>query len=255
MGKLDGKVAIVTGLRVAGPRLCAAARRAGRKDRGCRSEPEIVRGIRSRSAGDDRGRHGGGNPGRWRQCDRYRGRCLRRDGRRCHGSAGVRRMGARGCAGRQRGWRTRAAGRYQGEHARSVAVASGHQHEPVRHCVLLQRRCADHEAAAVWQDRHGEFGRGTVAFVGWRLCALRRSQGGDRALHAVPGTGSRAVRHYRELYRAGHHHHRAHCGDGDAGQCGCQSRPDGSASHCVGSARSRTAPGWWSSWSPISPTT
>ena len=35
------------------------------------------------------------------------------------------------------------------------------------------------------------------------------------------------VRHHRELYRAGHHHHRAHCGDGDAGQCGCQSRPDG----------------------------
>ena len=228
MGKLDGKVAIVTGAarglgRAYARRLAGLGAKIAVADLNLKSFEEFEAEAQAMTAdstvAEIRGRR--------RQCDRHRGRCLRRDGRRCHGSAGVRGMGARRCAGRQRRWRTRAAGRHQGEHARSGAAASGHQHEPVRHGVLLQRRCADHEAAALGQDRHGEFGGRTVAFVGRRLRALRRRQGGDRALHAVPGTGPRAVRHHRELHRTGHHHHRAHRGDGDARQCGCQSRPDG----------------------------
>ena len=44
--------------------------------------------------------------------------------------------------------RARTACGYQGKHAGSGAAASCDQHEPVRHGVLLQRRRADHEAAA-----------------------------------------------------------------------------------------------------------
>ena len=52
MGKLDGKVAIVTGAaRGLGRAYARTHRRARREGRGRRSEPEIVRGVRSRGEG------------------------------------------------------------------------------------------------------------------------------------------------------------------------------------------------------------
>jgi len=77
------------------------------------------------------------------------------------------------------------------------------------------------------KSRHGEFGGGPGAFVGRWLCALRRGEGGDRALHEVSRAGSWAVRHHRKLHRAGHNHDRTHHGDRDPRQRQRQSRSDG----------------------------
>ena len=64
----------------------------------------------------------------------------------------------------------------------------------------------------------------------------------------VSGAGSRAVRHHRELHRTGHDHHRTHRGDSDAGQRGRQSRSDGARRAATTRARWRTVPRWWSFW-------
>ena len=45
---------------------------------------------------------------------------------------------------------------YQGQHPRSGAVAACHRDEPVRNRLHGQRGCPDHEAAAFREDHHGE---------------------------------------------------------------------------------------------------
>ena len=88
----------------------------------------------------------------------------------------------------------------------------------VRDGLLLQRRRPDHEAAAVGEDHHGEFGRRDRTFRRWRLCPLWSRKGRYRSLHAVSSSGSRAVRNHRQLHRPRRHRDRTDHGDGHSGQ-------------------------------------
>ena len=69
-----------------------------------------------------------------------------------------------------------------------------------------------------------------------RLRTLRRGEGGDPALHAVSGSGSWPARHQCELHRTGHDHHRAGGRDSDA-----QSGERQPRSYRAGGV----APPWW----------
>ena len=97
----------------------------------------------------------------------------------------------------------------------------------VWHDLLLQRRGSDYEAATLRQDCDGRLGRGPQSVGGWRLCSLRRSQGGDRALHTLSRPGSGAAWYNCKLHRPGHDRYRTYHADRHSGKLRSQYRPSG----------------------------
>jgi 3-oxoacyl-[acyl-carrier protein] reductase len=83
----------------------------------------------------------------------------------------------------------------------------------------------DYEAATLRQDCDGRLGRGPQSVGGWRLCSLRRSQGGDRALHTLSRPGSGAAWYHCKLHRPGYDRYRAYHADCHSGSSGANTDP------------------------------
>jgi hypothetical protein len=102
----------------------------------------------------------------------------------------------------------------KGQHPRSGALAACHRDEPVRDRLFVRRRRSGHETTAVRKDYHGKLSRRDRTFRGRRVRALWGSEGSYRPLHTVSGAGSRTIRHYGELHSPRRNRHRADHGDG-----------------------------------------
>ncbi len=68
------------------------------------------------------------------------------------------------------------------------------------------------------EDHHGKLGSRDRTIRRWRLCPLWGGESSNRPLHAVSGAGSRAIRDHRELYSSRRDRDRADYGDGDPWQ-------------------------------------
>ena len=151
------------------PGVREAARRAGCPCGGRGRGPAVLRRVRRRGDRDDGRHHRRRDQRRWRRIDRVRVRHRRPRRRVRDGGLGRRGVGPDRRAGRQRRRRSwQAVG--DDRHARAAGPPrTGHRHEPVRHDPQLQRRGADHEGAALRQDRDRRLlrrARGAVSVAG-----------------------------------------------------------------------------------------
>ncbi len=83
------------------------------------------------------------------------------------------------------GRRSWSAHRHQGQHPRSGALTACDGDEPFRDRLFLQRGRPDHEAAALRENHYGKLGRRDRTVRRWQVCPLWRSEGRDRTTRGI----------------------------------------------------------------------